>query len=402
MVGLIAMSWALSYGPLEWQKIAIKSWVDNKHRGIAKVVTGGGKTFFALMCIKKLADENPDLRFFIVVPTLALRDQWTLDIIDDLGVPREHIYSHGMDKSIRPEHRIALMVINSARTHGANITEEGEWMLIVDECHRAASEENRKAMEGDWGFTLGLSATPERQYDDWFEEYLIPKLGTVIADYDYVQAKKDNVISDFMVRNYLVPMLEEEEEKMRQLGRSIAIEKSRMNRLGIEESPRMMNLLLKRARYSQKLAYRVPLSIKIAEGFRGKKIIMFHESIEKVNQIANLLDNNGFRVAPYHSKLSPIERLTNLDFFRRGIKDVLVTCRALDEGLNVKDVEVGIIVASTKSTRQRIQRMGRVLRATDEKDYAIVVTLYASPERNHLVKEAQLFQGVAEISWYGK
>ena len=396
------MTWALSYSPRDWQKIAIKSWIDNKHRGIAKVVTGGGKTFFALMCVKKLSDENPDLRFFIVVPTVALRDQWTLEIIDDLGVPREHIYSHGMDKSIQPEHRIALMVINSARTHGARITEQGEWMLIVDECHRAASEENRKAMEGDWVSTLGLSATPERQYDDWFNEFLIPVLGNVISDYDYVQAKKDGVISDFKIRNYLVPMLEYEEERMKQFGRSIAIEHARLKRLGLVESRRLMMIRLKRARYSQKLTYRVPLSVKIADNFIGKKMIVFHESIDKANQITKLFDKHGFRVAAYHSKLSPLERLTNLEFFRQGIKDVLVTCRALDEGLNVKDVEIGIIVASTKSTRQRIQRMGRILRSSDDKDHAVVITLYASSERNHLLQEAKLFKDVAEISWYGK
>ena len=175
-----------------------------------------------------------------------------------------------------------------------------------------------------------------------------------------------------------------------------------MQRLGIVESPRMMNLLLRRSRYSQSLSYRVPLSVKIAQEFIGKKIIIFHEAIDKVNQIADLLDKNGFRVASYHSKLSPIERFTNLDFFRQGIKDVLVTCRALDEGLNVKDVEVGIIVASTKSTRQRIQRMGRVLRATSDKDYAVVVTLYALPERESLIEEARLFDDVVETSWFGK
>ena len=124
----VTMTWALSNSPRDWQKIAIKSWVDNKHRGIAKVVTGGGKTFFALMCIKKLADENPNLRFFIVVPTLALRDQWTLDIIDDLGVLNEDIYCHGVDRTLKENHKIALMVINSARSHGSSITSKGKWI----------------------------------------------------------------------------------------------------------------------------------------------------------------------------------------------------------------------------------------------------------------------------------
>ena len=105
----------------------------------------------------------------------------------------------------------------------------------------------------------------------------------------------------------------------------------------------------------------------------GKKIIIFHESIRQVDLLTQVLDDEGFRVVGYHSKLTPMTKISNLDFFRKGVKDVLVTCKALDEGLNVKDVEVGIIVASTKSTRQRIQRMGRVLRSSDEEAMAIVV-----------------------------
>ena len=80
---------------------------------------------------------------------------------------------------------------------------------------------------------------------------------------------------------------------------------------------------------------------------------------------------------------------------------MLVTCRALDEGLNVKDVEVGMIVASTKSTRQRIQRMGRVLRATDEKENAIVISLYSVNEKTSLINEAKKFEDIIKISWYG-
>ena len=104
----------------------------------------------------------------------------------------------------------------------------------------------------------------------------------------------------------------------------------------------------------------------------------------------------------YHSKLSPMEKFSNLDFFRQGVKDVLVTCKALDEGLNVKDAEVGIIVASTKSIRQRIQRMGRVLRSSDSKEFATVVTLYSHSEKSTLIEEAKKFDDVAEITWYGR
>jgi len=395
------MSWKLSNNPRDWQKIAIQSWVDHKHRGIAKVVTGGGKTFFAMMCIKQLADKNPDLRFLIVVPTLALKDQWTLDLIDDLEVSREEIYSHGIDKSILPQHRIVLMVINSARNYSSDVTKLGEWMLIVDECHRAASEENRKAMEGKWAATLGLSATPERQYDDWFEEHLLPKLGKVIANYDYVQAKKDGVIVDFELRNYKVPLMDFEVEDMKSLTKSIGAERNRLKNSGLQDSDKLLSLLMKRSRVSQKAENRIPLAIRICQEHLGSRILIFHEYIEYAEQITRLLEELGFRVAAYHSRIGDVNRMRNLRQFRDGMIDVLVTCRALDEGLNVPNTAVGIIVSSTKSIRQRVQRMGRILRTAKDKDIGIIASIFTENEQEALEQEESSLGEVSSVRWFG-
>jgi len=396
------MSWTLRHEPRKWQEEAIDAWEKNGHRGIAKIVTGGGKTYFSFMCMNQaLKYGNSDIKFLIVVPTIALRDQWTLDLIEDFNVKRDEIYCHGEDKIIHKGHRIVLMVINSARTRSSEISSSGNWMLIVDECHRAGSEENRNVLIGNWSFTLGLSATPERQYDEWFEEFLVPSLGNIIADYDYKSAKKDGVISDFELRNYFVPMTDEEEEVMSKLNRSISIERRRMKDEGLVESKKLLNLLLKRSRHSQALSFRIPIAVKASEEFIGKKIIIFHESIQYAEILEKLMDLQGFRTTIYHSRLTPIEKYSNLRDFKLGLKDVLVTCRALDEGLNVEDAEIGIIVASTKSTRQRIQRLGRVLRTSKEKERSIVLTMYSIAEEDQLISEARKLEDLVEVKWFG-
>jgi superfamily II DNA or RNA helicase len=394
------MAWALSYPPRDWQNKAILNWSNNSNRGIAKVVTGGGKTYFAMMCILSFRKVNENVNYLIVVPTLALRDQWLLDIIEGLNVSREEIYCHGIDKKVLDRHRIIIMVINSARTHSQSLTSNGEWMLIVDECHRAASEENRKSLEGDWLATLGLSATPERQYDEWFSEFLIPKLGPIISEYNYKDAKKDNVIVDFELRNYKVPLTDEEKEKQAVLSKKIAIEKSIIAKEGRFESPRLLNLYLQRSRLSQKAEFRIPLALKICQEYLGKRILIFHELIESANQVTRMLDELGFRVAVYHSKISPTQRLINLRQYREGTIDVLVTCKALDEGLNVPNTEVGIIIASTRSHRQRIQRMGRILRTSEGKDIGIIISLYTESDEDSLKKEASELEEVSEIKWF--
>ena len=93
-------------------------------------------------------------------------------------------------------------------------------------------------------------------------------------------------------------------------------------------------------------------------------------------------------------------RRENLRMFKKGIFDVLVCCRALDEGLNIPEVEVAIIASSTSSIRQRIQRLGRVLRPHARKDKASVYTLFATDiEKNRLVKEAIDLQKIADVRW---
>jgi superfamily II DNA or RNA helicase len=86
--------------------------------------------------------------------------------------------------------------------------------------------------------------------------------------------------------------------------------------------------------------------------------------------------------------------------YRSGRSEVLVTCRALDEGFNVPETQLGIIAASTATRRQRIQRLGRIVRPAPDKQTANIYTLVATrPEIERLKEEEGLLEGVASIHW---
>ena len=86
--------------------------------------------------------------------------------------------------------------------------------------------------------------------------------------------------------------------------------------------------------------------------------------------------------------------------FRLGIIDVLVTCRALDEGANIPETCLAVIAASTASQRQRIQRLGRVLRPSAGKEKAVVYTLFATEvERKRLQEEQSSLEEFVSVSW---
>jgi len=102
----------------------------------------------------------------------------------------------------------------------------------------------------------------------------------------------------------------------------------------------------------------------------------------------------------YHSKMPVRARALMLGDYRKGSIDVLVTCRALDEGFNVPETELGIIAASTATRRQRIQRLGRIVRPAKGKEGATIYTLVATgPEIGRLKDEEASLEGVATVTW---
>ena len=128
--------------------------------------------------------------------------------------------------------------------------------------------------------------------------------------------------------------------------------------------------------------------------------MVFHERIEAAESIARLLRERGVHCAIYHSRVPPNLRRNALQLFRRRAFPVLVTCRSLDEGLDVPDVEVAVIASSTASRRQRIQRFGRVLRGAPGKSRALVQTIFATDvEERRLAEEAASIADEASVAW---
>ena len=169
------------------------------------VVTGAGKTFFAMQCMLVVWEQDADARVLIVVPTVALMDQWRVALQDELGIDDADIDLVGGGTRRIRRSLVTVAVINSARDLVAELTGEGRWFLIVDECHRVASPTNRKVLDGSYIAKLGMSATPERQYDDLFETVVVPSLGPIVFRYEYKDASADGVISDFELWNIRVP-----------------------------------------------------------------------------------------------------------------------------------------------------------------------------------------------------
>lgn len=393
-----SFNWKLSLLPRTWQREALSNWLAN-YKGIVSVVTGGGKTLFAFLCIIEYIKRYPEKGIIIIVPNLTLLDQWHLALVEDLHVQQDDIGCFSSQERSKTLKKINIFSINTARKFLLSLKNKEDFFLIVDECHRAGSASNSRALIGTYSATLGLSATPSRQYDDGFLRYIAPSLGKIIYEYDYCAALKDRVISIFELKNVQISFLKHEEQNYSKINKRLKyLIRQSENDNGVYTA--IKKCLIQRSKLSIGALMRIPVTIKIAQQNKSERLLIFHENIASANEIYSLLARKKYPVALYHSKISPVLRRNNLLLYKKGIYNILITCKALDEGMNVPETTVAIISSSTASTRQRVQRLGRVLRPSPGKKKATIYTLYVTDqEKSRLLEEYKKLEEKIDITW---
>jgi superfamily II DNA or RNA helicase len=357
----------------QWQEKAFPLWWAKK-RGIVKVVTGGGKTVFAIHCLTKYLEEQKDNSIFIVVPSIALLDQWYEGL--QKTFEDKDISINGGGEHLENISKITISTIDSVKNiiHKFNASNT---LLIVDECHKIGTEKRGEILTNSWHATLGLSATPERDYDDNF--YIIIKkiLGDIIFDYDYIDAREDEVIVNFKLLYAYAAMTEDEEEKYKKFTKSIQRRAATIGGNNMNDYPLKM-LIFNRARMVKNSKNRIPYGVELLQKHKRDSWIVFTENKKQAKEFNKIINKKGYKSAIYNTDLDNAEREENLNNFKSGNLNVLVSCTALDEGFDMPEADGAMILSASSSKRQRIQRMGRVLRITANKDNALIVTVYSS------------------------
>lgn len=397
-----------------WQQECLDAWRDNDHRGIIHVVTGAGKTRFALLAIDDMISRYGDIVVRIVVPTIPLAYQWQKALLHHMSseVMRPGFFGGGRRDD--PDRRVMIYIINSAREYLSrhirrDLALRHPVLLICDECHHYQSRENRRifdfvtqeVLDGRLYFSLGLSATPFGTDNDFV---LIRSLGKKIYHYDFGDAVKDGVISSFTVCEVASSFFAEELEEYNALsdGISLSLKKllyfyphlsdlkeaefmkavsalARKADMDPEEpAAEFLILTYQRKRVSNLALARIACGISLIERMSpGDRIIVFCERITQAEDMAGAIKGRfGNICGVYHSEMTKDARMRVLDEFRNGNIRILVSCRCLDEGIDVPDANIGIVLSSSAVERQRIQRLGRVVRRCAGKDTACLYYIY--------------------------
>ena len=389
--------------PLEWQTNCLQTWARNGYRGIVKAVTGSGKTYLALSAVRRLESvSDRDLRVVIVVPRTFLASQWREEIKKHLDV---RTWDIGIFSGIRKDfgRKFMIYVVNSARYSLSRyilseLLNGRAVFLIADECHHYGSAENMHifdfypAMDKDAPYyALGLSATPEIAN---FKSIAIP-LGREIYSYGLGDALRDNVISRFILFSVRLGFTPDEAATYTEMSESLSIYLHKLRNLrpelhglppaqffarlhklarqdGGQDSAALaraaLTLIFNRRTVSHMATSRHHCAVSIVKALPADfRVILFCERIQAAEQLYRALrDVYPGQTGLYHSQMADLARQEMLERYKIGALRLLVCCKALDEGLNVPSTDAGVIVSSSMSARQRVQRLGRLLRRSKE------------------------------------
>jgi superfamily II DNA or RNA helicase len=383
-----------------WQVGAVDAWFDSGKRGTIKVVTGAGKTILALAIAERLQHDDPQLRIAVIVPTIMLMEQWYAILQQRSDLPLEAIgrLGGGHSDTFMDDRRVLIAVLASARKELPRLVREAgigsHLLLVADECHRVGAPEMSAVLKTDRAYTLGLSATPERDDagDGGAAVDVLAELGSLIYNMSFADAIEEGVLPPFEIDHYGLPLEGEEATRYAQLSRSITdlrrelvavsgnarkagggerlLAWARRTATGSGSLSGAAAQYVRDTRRRKQLLYRAQsrkvATLALVQEALGERpdarVILFHESIDEVVALFELLVATGIPAVMEHSELPQELRERTVELFRAGTAQVVVSARSLIEGFNVPEADLGIIVASSSSPRQRIQSIGRVLR----------------------------------------
>lgn len=408
----------------QWQEECLERWLANKGRGMVQAVTGSGKTLLALNAAARLEEKlGQDLHVKIVVPTGALMLQWDRALREFLtdscenpssGSFRGVIGLRGGGHKASPDCKYMVYVINSARYELARqiLTElrKGEAVLLIaDECHHYESGQNQLIFEflpyinpeTAQFFSLGLSATlPSGQA----QRYLASVLGRKIYSYGMARASALRTVCQYDIYHIGLSFEREERAEYDELTEGMLFQYRKlharypfMDNMGQKEFFELMRTLIvgkdeemadtalkyihmsyKRKSLVCMASARISCACElIARLAPHEKILIFGERINQAEELYRILQEKyPQRVGRYHSQMGEQANKNILERFRVGDIRILITCKAMDEGVDIPDASAGIILSGTSVQRQRVQRLGRIIRKKEGKSRAFLYYLH--------------------------
>lgn len=423
-------------GPRDYQKTAFENWKNNGQKGLFAMATGTGKTITSLNCLFEIYQRKGYYKAIILVPTITLVNQWEQECRKFQFANITKVYSKNLTwrdeverilfnekyKTER-EPEVSYIIISTYASYlrekvfkVLNGFDKKRLLLIADECHNMASGSLVKKLKDiPYLRRIGLSATPERQFDDEGNKKLNKFFGSeehYTYEYSMEEAIKNGVLCKYMYYPHVVRLTPDEMSAYVEISEKIAkyfnyntetfdhideilkmklLERKRIIHKAVNKLETFKSIIEKRFHEKGSLKYSL---VYVPEGNKpdyvgGQDDFDKNEIIDDDNDAEHLINIYTQAVTEVDDHVTVRKFVSGqkdrdeiLNDFAEGKLQVLTSMKCLDEGVDVPRSELAIFCSSTGNPRQFIQRRGRVLRTHPDKKMAELHDLVVLPEVN--------------------
>lgn len=351
-----------------YQEAALCAWEIAGHRGLVVLPTGSGKTRLAAAAIHRVRRST-----LVLVPTRVLLQQWASALTTFASESRLPIHVGIFGDGQRRISPLTIATFESAFRHMAWLGDHFE-LLIVDEAHHLGSTLRPETLEMSLApFRLGLTATPPQE-SSW-RDAAIPSLGPIVYELS-LQELRGSVLADFDLIRVHVDLepderarYETEMDLFRTVNRAFRslhpagswqdfafyaarTEAGRRALKGLNAAKKLLHFpRAKRRTLDRILSQHQPMN---------DKVLVFTSDTATAIEISR-----AHLIMPITVDIQRQERDAALEWFRKGEISTLVSCQVLNEGFDVAEANVAVILGGVKGEREHLQRVGRILRWKD-------------------------------------
>lgn len=338
-----------------------------KKIGILEMATGTGKTRTAIKILERLFDGDRIAHAIITTDGNDLLEQWSSELESwnvardqDIVVNRHFQHHRELGEFKRSPVR-SILVIRRSSLHEAviRLKEEQKQNTIVvhDEVHGAGMRtqiEQMKSQHNSFPWRLGLSATPEREYDKKGNEFVSNEIGPIIYKFRLEDAIKRKVLCSFDYTPLEYELTDQDRQRIRQVYKREAY----LRKLGTPMTKEQVWIEIAKV---YKTAEQKPT---IFSEYLKKNpnilfdCIVFVENREFGDQILDTIHKYTTKYRTYYAG----EDQKYLSAFARGEIDCLITCHRLSQGVDIQSLQNVVLFSSSRAKLETIQRIGRCLR----------------------------------------
>lgn len=359
--------------PFPYQQEAVDAWWKTGGRGVVVLPTGAGKTFVALMAMTRVQRGT-----LVVVPTIDLMQQWYGVISSQLDVEVGLIGGGYYD--IEP---VSVSTYDSAYLHMERLGNRFG-LVVFDECHHLPGPSYLMAADLSLApYRLGLTATLERE--DGAERLLKDAIGET-AYRQEIRSLSGEYLSGYETVKINVRLSPEERieyQEERDIYRAF-LDRHRISLAGpngwvrflsatsrSEEGRRAFTAYRSQKTIAQGSQAKLRVLERLIRQHRRDRMLIFTSDNHTVYRISR-----RFLVPAITHQTKVKERREILTAFNAGEYPFLVTSRVLNEGVDVPEANVAVVLSGSGSVREHVQRLGRILRRVEGK-HAVLYELVA-------------------------